>query len=218
MSRVVRAVDPRRSGGRRVVARFVSRFPLGRGQVHQRGLPAVRHGVGRRRVVRVCVEVAMTTAVHQATGAGWPDLLTVEQAAAIVRIGRTSAYGLARFYIATGGADGRPAIRIGKQLRVPRAQLERWHGGPLTPPVAPPRITTASSTTRSRRVSRPVQSSLPFSACGPAMTTTRSLSWHRAGRPRAPVGSQPRRGPQPAPASPYREHPGEWHRDRPLNP
>ena len=61
----------------------------------------------------------------------------MEQAAGIVRIGRTSAYEQARLYIATDGADGLPAIRIGKQLRVPRAQLERWHGGPLRPPVVP---------------------------------------------------------------------------------
>ena len=107
----------------------------------------------------------MTTTMQQAPGAGWPDFLTVEQAAQIVRIGRTTAYGQARLYIATGGADGLPAIRIGNQLRVPRAQLERWHGGPLTPPVAAPSpFESASSTTRRRRSSRPAQSSLPFSA------------------------------------------------------
>ena len=75
----------------------------------------------------------MTSAAQETSGAGWPDFLTVEQAAEIVRIGRTSAYALAREYLATGGAEGLPVIRIGKQLRVPRAQLERWHGGPFTP-------------------------------------------------------------------------------------
>ena len=71
----------------------------------------------------------------QQRGAGWPDFLTVEQAAEILRIGRTVAYELARRYLATDGAEGLPVIRIGKQLRVPRAHLERWYGAPLTPPM-----------------------------------------------------------------------------------
>ena len=97
-----------------------------------------------------------------------PDFLTIEQAAAILRIGRTAAYALARRYVATDGAEGLPVIRIGRQLRVPRAQLERWHGGPLTPPAAAPALTAVapprSSQRRSRRAQRSVQSSLPFSA------------------------------------------------------
>jgi hypothetical protein len=86
--------------------------------------------------------------------------LTVEQAATVLRIGRTVAYELARRYLATDGADGLPVLRIGKQLRVPRAHLERWHGGPLTPPT-PPRSLPAPSSPR-RRPRRTVQSSFPF--------------------------------------------------------
>jgi excisionase family DNA binding protein len=77
----------------------------------------------------------MTTTKHGSDG--WPDFLTVEQAAVVLRIGRTAAYELARRYLDTDGAEGLPVIRIGKQLRVPRPQLERWHGGPLTPPTPP---------------------------------------------------------------------------------
>ena len=106
----------------------------------------------------------MTTSAQHESADGWPDFLTVEQAAEIVRIGRTSAYEQARAYLATGGAKGLPAIRIGKQLRVRRAQLGRWHGGPLTPPARPTPFSTAPSRKRSRRSSRPGQSSLPFSA------------------------------------------------------
>ena len=58
----------------------------------------------------------MTSAAQETSGAGWPDFLTVEQAAEIVRIGRTSAYALAREYLATGGAEGLPVIRIGKKM------------------------------------------------------------------------------------------------------
>ena len=110
----------------------------------------------------------MTTAGEPASGAGWPDFLTIEQAAAILRIGRTAAYALVHRYFATDGAEGVPAIRVGYQLRVPRAALERWHGGPLTPPAAPVALTPVasarSSRTRARRAPRSAQSSLPFGA------------------------------------------------------
>ena len=104
----------------------------------------------------------------QQPGDGWPDFLTVEQAAEILRIGRTAAYALVGRYFATDGREGMPAIRIGKQLRVPRAALERWLGGPLTPPARPavlaPVASTRSSRARTQRAPRSVQSSLPFGA------------------------------------------------------
>jgi len=65
---------------------------------------------------------------------GLPDFLTVEEAAAVLRIGRTAAYELARCYRATGGAEGLPVIVLGRLLRVPRAQLEEWAGGQLSAP------------------------------------------------------------------------------------
>jgi hypothetical protein len=54
-----------------------------------------------------------------------PDVLTVEEAAAILRIGRSSAYSLARRYRATGGQEGLPVIALGRHLRVPRTGLRR---------------------------------------------------------------------------------------------
>ena len=105
-----------------------------------------------------------------------PDFLTVEEAAAVLRIGRTSAYRQARRYLATNGAEGLCAYRFGKQIRVPRCYLEERLGGPITwpifieesPPVALPvaSITPASAAKRAtRRATRqPVQDSLPFSA------------------------------------------------------
>lgn len=60
-----------------------------------------------------------------------PEVLTVEEAAQILRIGRNSAYGLARKWIDSGGVEGLPAIRLGRCLRVPRSALERLLGGDL---------------------------------------------------------------------------------------
>ena len=65
-----------------------------------------------------------------------PDFLTVEEAAAILRIGRTAAYALAREYLATDGVSGLPVVRFGRLLRVPRVKLEALIGGPITwPPI-----------------------------------------------------------------------------------
>ena len=56
-----------------------------------------------------------------------PEFLTVEEAAALLRIGRTSAYALAREWRETGGRKGLPVVELGRQLRVPRAALEALH-------------------------------------------------------------------------------------------
>lgn len=54
-----------------------------------------------------------------------PHFLTVEEAAAVLRIGRTSAYELARRWLATSGREGIPVVRLGRTLRVPQAAIER---------------------------------------------------------------------------------------------
>ena len=48
-----------------------------------------------------------------------PLLLTVEQAARLLCIGRSLAYELARRYEASGGTEGLPVLRLGGCLRVP---------------------------------------------------------------------------------------------------
>jgi hypothetical protein len=93
-----------------------------------------------------------------------PDFLTVEEAAEILRIGRTLAYQQAARYEASGGAEGLPVIRIGRLLRVSRALLEARVGGPLTasrtngespdtngpaPSTSPPRSTLSASSSSS---------------------------------------------------------------------
>ena len=61
-----------------------------------------------------------------------PDLLTVEEAARVLRIGRTAAYGLARVWRETGGREGLPVVNLGRLLRVPRSALEAATGAELS--------------------------------------------------------------------------------------
>lgn len=61
-----------------------------------------------------------------------PDVLTVEEAAAVLRIGRNAAYELTVRWRCTGGREGLPVIQLGRQLRVPRAALERLLAGEAT--------------------------------------------------------------------------------------
>lgn len=53
----------------------------------------------------------------------FPFLLTVEEAAELLRIGRSLAYDLARRYGLSGGREGLPVIRVGARLRIPRWAL-----------------------------------------------------------------------------------------------
>ena len=66
-----------------------------------------------------------------------PDLLTVEEAARVLRISRATAYKEARRYLATGGKEGLPVILVGGVLRVPRILLEAMIGGPIREIPAP---------------------------------------------------------------------------------
>lgn len=58
------------------------------------------------------------------------EVLTIDEAATILRISRNAAYAAAREWRATGGKSGIPCIEIGRTLRVPRADFERLLGRP----------------------------------------------------------------------------------------
>ncbi len=62
---------------------------------------------------------------------GVPDLLTIEEATRVLRIGRTKGYAMAREWRATGGRCGLPVIDFGNVLRVPRHALEELIGAPV---------------------------------------------------------------------------------------
>ncbi|MGH9099237.1 MAG: helix-turn-helix domain-containing protein [Acidimicrobiales bacterium] len=96
-----------------------------------------------------------------------PNVLTVEEAAKVLRIGRTSAYQLAHRFEATGGEEGLPVFRLGEQLRVPVPELERRLGGPLR--VTPSGLVAISD--RSDEVPTPIEAVGEVSHQQPAVST-----------------------------------------------
>ena len=57
-----------------------------------------------------------------------PLVLTIEEAAEVLRISRTAAYEQARIWRETDGRMGLPVVVLGRSLRVPRFQVERMLG------------------------------------------------------------------------------------------
>ncbi len=53
------------------------------------------------------------------------EVLTIDEAAAILRISRNAAYMLSRKWRATGGRVGLPCIEIGRSVRVPRSAIRQ---------------------------------------------------------------------------------------------
>jgi excisionase family DNA binding protein len=68
---------------------------------------------------------------EERTMANMPEVLTVEEAAEMLRISRNTAYTLARLWRDSGGTQGLPVIELGRNLRVPRAGLQRLLNGGL---------------------------------------------------------------------------------------
>jgi excisionase family DNA binding protein len=65
----------------------------------------------------------MTTVESLGSLDGYPLLLTIDEAAEVLRIGRSLAYGLAHQYERSDGRGGLPVMRFGSLLRVPRWAL-----------------------------------------------------------------------------------------------
>jgi hypothetical protein len=60
---------------------------------------------------------------HDLTFHDLPEVLTVEEAARVLRIGRNAAYEQAKRWTETGGSEGLPVVHFGRSLRVPRRAL-----------------------------------------------------------------------------------------------
>jgi hypothetical protein len=69
-----------------------------------------------------------------------PHLLTVEEIARLLRLGRSTAYGYVNTYLDTGGLEGVPAIVVvGSSLRVPKWAVVEWLTTGVLPQIGAPR-------------------------------------------------------------------------------
>ena len=82
-----------------------------------------------------------------------PDLMTVEEAADVLRIGRSLAYQLARRWVQSNGAEGLPVILAGRCMRVVKHLLAEIVRGErcLTASEPRPAISPAPSPRPARR-------------------------------------------------------------------
>lgn len=62
-----------------------------------------------------------------------PEFLTVAEAAALLRVGRTKAYAMTQEWRASGGRRGLPVVDFGDLLRVPVRALEQLVDDALRP-------------------------------------------------------------------------------------
>ena len=65
---------------------------------------------------------------------GFPEFLTVEQAASLLQVGRTTAYDLTVTWETSGGQVGLPFVWFGSRKRVPRHALLRYVEAQLSAP------------------------------------------------------------------------------------
>src|SRR5687768_14189422 len=104
-----------------------------------------------------------------------PALYTVEEAATVLRIGRTKAYAMTQEWRATGGQSGLPVVAFGNVLRVPRAALERLLGVDLAN-VSPPAADAPAGGAPGRAADRPAAAPAIQQAPAPCHPTSRPRS------------------------------------------
>jgi len=63
---------------------------------------------------------------------GLPLVLTVAEAAVVLRVSRTTAYKLAEEWRASGGRSGLPVVKLGRRLVVRRVDLATLLEGPAS--------------------------------------------------------------------------------------
>jgi len=67
-----------------------------------------------------------------------PIALTVLEAAAVLRVGRTLAYELVNQWHATGGSKGLRSVRVGRSVRIPRDAVLEFLGAVVSSNVKDP--------------------------------------------------------------------------------
>lgn len=112
-----------------------------------------------------------TTGDSEGDLADLPVMLTVDEAASVLRIGRTLAYRLAADFVA-GDVHGLPVVRLGGCLRVPRwALIEFIHHGRVVSD-----LNTAVSAALDALIDEPVATSRVASHRGERHTQSRSTA------------------------------------------
>ena len=81
-----------------------------------------------------------------------PMLLKVEEAARVLRIGRSKAYEMTTLYVTSDGKEGLPVLRMGDVLRVPRFALREYvMTGRIVQLMPQPERNTADHATAARK-------------------------------------------------------------------
>jgi excisionase family DNA binding protein len=106
------------------------------------------------------VKVFLSPASAAADALTLPDFLSVSEAARVLRVSRNSAYKLANLFIDSDGAEGIPAVRFGRSIRIPRIAIEAILGGRVSLPEfderkASPEQATPVGRSRRKRTTRP---------------------------------------------------------------
>lgn len=84
-----------------------------------------------------------------------PIMLTVNDAARVLRIGRSKAYELTALYTSSGGRQGLPCLRLGDLVRVPKAALHEFvTTGHIVQLIPQHEVNASGNTTASRKPTR----------------------------------------------------------------
>jgi hypothetical protein len=119
------------------------------------------------------------------SGEAVPVLLTVEEAGALLRIGRTKAYAMAREWRETDGRSGLPVVDLGHVLRVPQRALEDLIGAELTDVDSPFRFEQNKEKGPPAEAPKP-----PIAGSSEATPTRQSLSTQRTRRRQNRIANQ----------------------------
>lgn len=114
-----------------------------------------------------------------------PDALTIEEAARVLRIGRTKAYAMSQEWRVTNGESGLKVREVGGQLRVPRAWLEEQLGAPVLFIPEPPDRTAPNGEASNDATAAPARQPKP-----PAATPAKPRKPRRRGKRRTANSNQ----------------------------